>query len=139
MSAAASPLPRKLSPSRGLAEKLAESRPAPPAAEVLPTVSVTLERLVVKGGVPRAGPRDNPAMEQRVSFLYVFCSFVPLAVLGMLLEAAVFVFSAVLQVWWRQSWNIWWGRVGGKHRICRVLVNFAALIVIVITLPSVTP
>lgn len=97
--AAASPIPRTVSPSRGPPSKLAKGRPAPPAAEVVPTVSVTLERFVVRGGVPRAHPPDKaPAMEQRISFFYVFCSFVPLALVGMLLEAAVFVFSAVLQV-----------------------------------------
>lgn len=65
----------------------------------MPTFTVTLERLVVRGGVRRAHPPDKtPAMEQRISFFYVFCSFVPLALVGMLLEAAVFVFSAVLQV-----------------------------------------
>lgn len=53
---------------------------------------------MVRSGVHRAGPREYPAMEQRVSFLYVFCSFVPLTVISMLLEAAVFVFSALLQV-----------------------------------------
>lgn len=36
--------------------------------------------------------------EERLSFVYMFCSFVPLALLGLLLEAAVFVFSAVVQV-----------------------------------------
>ena len=65
--------------------------PAHPAVESLPTVSVTLDRLVVRGS------RNN--MEQRMSFLYVFWSFVPFAVLGMLLEAVVFVYSAVVQVW----------------------------------------
>lgn len=40
--------------------------------------------------------------EGRMSFVYVFCSFVPLALLGLLLEAALFIFSAVVQVqyWW---------------------------------------
>lgn len=36
--------------------------------------------------------------EERLSFVYMFCSFVPLALLGLLLEAAVFIFSAVVQV-----------------------------------------
>lgn len=76
----------------------------PPAVEVVPTVSVTLERLVVRGGVRRDHPPDKAAnMEQRINFLFVFCSFVPLALVGMLLEAAVFVFSAVLQVRRRRS------------------------------------
>lgn len=35
--------------------------------------------------------------EERLSFVYMFCSFVPLALLGLLLEAAVFIFSAVVQ------------------------------------------
>lgn len=37
-------------------------------------------------------------MAERMSYVYVFCSFVPLAVLGLVLEAAVFVFTAILQV-----------------------------------------
>ncbi|MPC64219.1 hypothetical protein E2C01_058330 [Portunus trituberculatus] len=72
--------------------------PALPAAESMPTVSVTLERLVVRSGVRRADHQDHSAMEHGMGFFYVFCSFVPLAVFGMLLEAAVFVVSAVLQV-----------------------------------------
>ncbi|KAG7161991.1 putative cAMP-specific 3',5'-cyclic phosphodiesterase 4C-like [Homarus americanus] len=36
--------------------------------------------------------------EERMSFVYMFYSFVPLALLGLLLEAAVFIFSAVVQV-----------------------------------------
>ena len=72
--------------------------PALPAEESMPTVSVTLERFMVRSGARRADPQDHTAMEHGMGFLYVFCSFVPLAVLGMLLEAAVFVVSAVLQV-----------------------------------------
>nr|XP_045616356.1 cAMP-specific 3',5'-cyclic phosphodiesterase 4C-like isoform X2 [Procambarus clarkii] len=39
----------------------------------------------------------NIMEEERMSFVYMFCSFVPLALLGLLLEAAVFLFSAVVQ------------------------------------------
>ncbi|XP_066961764.1 3',5'-cyclic-AMP phosphodiesterase 4C isoform X16 [Macrobrachium rosenbergii] len=35
--------------------------------------------------------------EERLSFVYMFCSFVPLALLGLLFEAAVFMYSAVVQ------------------------------------------
>lgn len=104
-----------MSPSRGPSGKLAKGRPFPPAAEVAaPTFSVTLERLVVRGGVRGAHPDKSSAMEQRVSFIYVFCSFVPLALVGMLLEAAVFVFSAVLQVRLRL-----WVSGGGRANSCQ--------------------
>ncbi|KAK4300355.1 hypothetical protein Pmani_027435 [Petrolisthes manimaculis] len=36
-------------------------------------------------------------MAERMSYVYVFCSFVPLAVLGLVLEAAVFICTTILQ------------------------------------------